>query len=185
MAGCPVKVDEKDSVPLNGPLSAGCPIGCTSEALQSLSRVGDIFPDARPAPGQQLPLASEAVRSNIPKSGEGESEWVYPSPQRFFNAMQKKGWQPREQDMNTVVAIHNAVNERCWQEVLQYEKFHRCPNPKLARFQGLPADVSPKAWLLHWTGSMLPYDRHDWTVDRCGTPVRSGYSCVLLLFFWL
>jgi len=87
--------------------------------------------------------------------------------------------------MNTVVAIHNAVNERCWQEVLQYEKFHRCPNPKLARFQGLPADVSPKAWLLHWTGSMLPYDRHDWTVDRCGTPVRSGYSCVLLLFFWL
>eukprot|EP01048_Picozoa_sp_COSAG05_P040767 COSAG05_NODE_21076_length_274_cov_1.188571_1_plen_48_part_10 len=47
--------------------------------------------------------------------------WEYPSPQMFFNAMRRKGHNPREEDMATVVAIHNSVNERAWTEVMKWE----------------------------------------------------------------
>ncbi len=31
--------------------------------------------------------------------------------------MKRKGWSPSEHDMQSVVAIHNGVNERAWSEV--------------------------------------------------------------------
>ena len=65
-----------------------------------------------PAPGQRKPLSTARVESTIPTSADGA--WVYPSDQMFYNAMRKKGYEPREEDMRTVVAIHNAVNERTW-----------------------------------------------------------------------
>ena len=65
-----------------------------------------------PAPGQRKPLSTARVESTIPTSADGA--WVYPSDQMFYNAMRKKGYEPREEDMWTVVAIHNAVNERTW-----------------------------------------------------------------------
>ena len=33
------------------------------------------------------------------------------------NAMKRKGYSPQEEEMDAVVAIHNAVNERAWAEV--------------------------------------------------------------------
>ncbi len=39
--------------------------------------------------------------------------WVYPSEQMFYNAMKRKGWQPSEDDMAAVVAIHNAGAPEC------------------------------------------------------------------------
>jgi len=39
----------------------------------------------------------------------------------------------------------------------------------LFRFEGRDGDYSPKARLLNYLGINLPFDRHDWTVDRCGT----------------
>jgi hypothetical protein len=53
--------------------------------------------------------------------------------------------------MPTVVAIHNAVNERAWQHVLSWEALHECdcPLPKLLRFKGRPSEYSPKARLLN------------------------------------
>lgn len=51
----------------------------------------------------------------------GSDNWVYPSQQQFFNAMLRKGWSPREEDMPQVVAIHNTVNERTWAEVRKWE----------------------------------------------------------------
>merc|ERR1712110_163567 len=57
-----------------------------------------------------------------------------------------------------VVAIHNAVNERAWHEILRYE--------------GLQGELSPKAQLLGFFGRSAPFDRHDWHVDRCGQRVR-------------
>lgn len=94
----------------------------------------------------------------------------------FFNAMKRKGWSPTEDDMTAVVAIHNAVNERAWKEILQWEKANgsaeTCGGPRLLRFRGLPQDFSPKARLLNMLGYKLPFDRHDWIVDRCGKEVR-------------
>ena len=37
---------------------------------------------------------------------------------------------------------------------------------------GSRRDYSPKARLLNMLGYKLPFDRHDWIVDRCGREVR-------------
>jgi cytochrome c heme-lyase len=178
----------------------------------------------RPGPGQTKLLSTHRVKSTIPQA-DTDDTWQYPSQQMFYNAMKRKGYNPHEEDMDSVIAIHNAVNERTWQEVLQWERTHceTCPTPKLLRFQGRPADLSPKvrgllvgkhrarwrvvtdvvpvpalrprcvtsrlrrlscatrslfcflcakARLKSLVGYSPPFDRHDWIVDRCGTPVR-------------
>ena len=59
-----------------------------------------------------------------------------------------------------------------------------CGPPRLKKFEGRPGDISPKARLLNLLGYRLPFDRHDWTVDRCGQEVR----CEIALYFariWL
>ena len=134
-----------------------------------------------PAPMQQMPLDTARQVSTIPK-GEFNPEtqdsastaWEYPSPQMFFNAMRRKGYQPSEHDMGMVVAIHNAVNERTWTEVLRWEALHKssCGDPKLLKFEGRPKDLTPRARINSLFGYDLPFDRHDWVVDRCGTEVR-------------
>lgn len=62
--------------------------------------------------------------------------------------------------MDIVVPIHNAVNERCWEEILAWERdaaggeagaargssWQMCGGPKLVSFQGRPKDVTWKAW---------------------------------------
>lgn len=134
-------------------------------------------------PGQTEALPTQRAKSSIPKGSftpphqqgvEEEDTWVYPSEQQFYNAMKRKGWNPKEHDMAFVVAIHNAVNEKTWKEVMKWEKkFHcDCEEPKLLKFQGRPNDMSPKARLLSLMGYNPPFDRHDWTVDRCGKQVR-------------
>ena len=42
----------------------------------------------------------------------------------FYNAMKRKGWDAKEEDMPQVVAIHNTVNERAWQEVRRSDWSH-------------------------------------------------------------
>jgi hypothetical protein len=129
-----------------------------------------------PAAMQRMPLDTSRQVSTIPKSDynpdhqdDTKQLWEYPSPQMFFNAMRRKGYQPSEHDMNMVVAIHNAVNERAWSEVLAWENMHKssCGQPKLLKFEGRPKDLTPRARLKSWMGYALPFDRHDWTVDRC------------------
>lgn len=50
-------------------------------------------------------------------------------------------------------------------------QFSTCGQPRLVRFQGRPRDLTPKARIRSWLGYTLPFDRHDWTVDRCGRQV--------------
>jgi len=99
---------------------------------------------------------------------------MYPSEQQFFNAMKRKGWDAKEEDMKLVVSIHNNVNDKAWSEILKWEELHeaQCDCPKLARFLGRPKELSPKATLRSWIGYSKPFDRHDWYVDRCGQQVR-------------
>lgn len=51
----------------------------------------------------------------------GTGNWVYPSEKMFFDAMKRKGYDARETDMKTVVPIHNAVNEKAWEHIKQWE----------------------------------------------------------------
>lgn len=48
--------------------------------------------------------------------------WVYPSEKMFFDAMKRKGYSSKETDMQMVVPIHNAVNERAWKEIKEWER---------------------------------------------------------------
>jgi len=98
--------------------------------------------------------------------------WVYPSEQQYYNAMKKKGYNPPEQDIGAILAIHNMVNETGWQLVKEWEAFRGNLSPKLKRFEGKPQVLSPKARFLTWVGVPPPFDRHDWIVDRGGQEVR-------------
>jgi len=81
-----------------------------------------------------------------------------------------------ENDISSVVALHNNMNEKTWQKVLEWEAILNPSKqtPKLSRFLGRPSDLSPKARFKNMFLSYpLPFDRHDWTVIRKdGTEVR-------------
>jgi cytochrome c heme-lyase len=155
--------------------SSGCPvIGADRYDERNLMPApqgnnAPVFPD------QKKPLNVDRQVSSIPtaETSEKEGNWVYPSEQMFYNAMKRKGWTPSEEDMTAVVAIHNAVNERAWREIISWEAHQGvCDAPRLVKFRGRPRDYSPKARILNMLGYKLPFDRHDWIVDRCGREVR-------------
>ncbi|KAJ2582486.1 Cytochrome c1 heme lyase, partial [Coemansia sp. RSA 1836] len=154
-----------------------------------------IVPEQTTSPDQGGSLSTTRTISSIPRASRyqtaGASEcpalheepaagakskdmWIYPSEQMFYNAMKRKNWNPDTGDMKTVVPIHNAVNERCWRHILEWEgmRANDCGGPKLLRFEGKAKELTPKARLRSWLGYQLPFDRHDWTVDRCGKEVR-------------
>lgn len=121
------------------------------------------------------PVNHEVETGADPVSGN----WVYPSEKMFFDAMKRKGNDnARTADMRVVVPIHNAVNERAWKEILQWEAPYtgtgpgQCGGPRLHSFAGLSTNMSPKARLNTLLGYTAPFDRHDWIVDRCGTQVE-------------
>lgn len=83
-----------------------------------------------PSPDQPFPLPTDRVKSSIPKADTQNNEtWEYPSEQMFWNAMLRKGWkwkddQIQQNDMSNIIRIHNANNEKAWREVLKWEAFH-------------------------------------------------------------
>jgi cytochrome c heme-lyase len=124
------------------------------------------------------------VASSIPKAGavseDGKQEsWTYPSQQMFWNAMLRKGWRWKDDEisqdsMAAIIRIHNANNEDAWSEVLKWEALHakECGHPALKHFGGKATQFSPRARFRSLLGYELPFDRHDWIVDRCGRDVR-------------
>jgi len=132
-----------------------------------------------PAPNQTEELNVNRVSSSIPKGGSDDQTWLYPSPQMFWNALVRKDKVDGadESDMETVVAVHNNMNENTWLQVLSWESLHPVSGPegseaKLLRFLGRPDELSPKARLKMLFGHPAPFDRHDWIVDRGGKQVR-------------
>ncbi|KAH6573749.1 hypothetical protein BASA83_001874 [Batrachochytrium salamandrivorans] len=143
-----------------------------SSELNPLNMMPSLSQDK--AIGQVSALPTERTLSGIPRSTSGEN-WEYPSPQQFFNALKRKGKDAPEEEIPVMVDIHNFLNEACWQEIIKWEsKYHcDCRNVKLLKFQGRPDDLSPKAWFYTtFRGVERPFDRHDWTINRCGTDVR-------------
>jgi len=126
-----------------------------------------------PAAGQVCPLSKDREVSSIPKADE-EANWVYPSPQQFYNALLRKNKEAEAEAMGAVVHVHNVTNERTWQRVMDWERLHAasCATPKLLRFVGRSGDLS---WGARWSRALSyrgePFDRHDWFVDRCGQKV--------------
>lgn len=171
---CPMHQTQTSTPP------SGCPMHQESAEQRSDIDPKNMMPppNQMPSPGQPFDLPTHREVSTIPKGGT-ETNWVYPSQQMFWNAMIRKGWRWKDEDiepkdMDDIIKIHNANNEQAWQEVLKWEALHarECGHPKLLRFGGKAKEFSPRARIRHWMGYELPFDRHDWIVDRCGKHVR-------------
>ena len=187
--GCPVKHN-----PSPQQQNSGCPVKAHPEYnvySQPIDKTNNMPKGAAtqlPNANQTMELPTQRVSSTIPKGGtdeSGSSTWTYPSPQQFYNALSRKGKFnanggeseiASEEDMESVVALHNNMNEKTWAKVVEWERqtYGEETSPKLLKFCGRPHDLAPKAALKHYLlGHPLPYDRHDWTVLRDdGTTVR-------------
>ncbi|CAJ0757220.1 17366_t:CDS:10 [Entrophospora sp. SA101] len=177
-SNCPMHNEKPDGTTKNDNKSS-CPITHSGDALSPENQIPTNLGHL-PAPGQQIPLPTHRLTSSIPKAYSAEY-WEYPSPQQFYNALVRKGWETPEDSVETMVDIHNFLNEAAWNEILKWEstKKCKCGDPKLLRFRGRPHELSPKARMLQWAGKIFsfmgtppPFDRHDWTIDRCGKEVR-------------
>jgi cytochrome c heme-lyase len=78
--------------------------------ISTIPRASKVDKDARPANSER--------ESGVSESGN----WIYPSEKMFFEAMKRKGHKGEAADMKTIVPIHNAVNEKAWQEVKEWER---------------------------------------------------------------
>ncbi|KAJ4859645.1 cytochrome c/c1 heme lyase domain-containing protein [Trichoderma breve] len=155
----------------------------SSYIWSSPSPTADNLPANHPAiPSTTSPsnLETSRVTSTIPRSFTNSDEyasgnWVYPSEKMFFEAMKRKGYDAREVDMKTVVPIHNAVNERAWQHIKEWEAPYltdsKCDGPRLSSFANKSTRMTPTARINTILGYTAPFDRHDWVIDRCGVRV--------------
>ncbi|KAH8602138.1 cytochrome c1 heme lyase-like protein [Bisporella sp. PMI_857] len=138
-----------------------------------VDRVVSTIPRASPVDktGGVQPANSEK-ESGVSEGGN----WIYPSEKMFFEAMKRKGHSGEPADMKTIVPIHNAVNERAWKEIKEWERpwgsKEKCGGPKLYSFLGLSKNMTPKARINTIMGYTAPFDRHDWVIDRCGTKIE-------------
>src|SRR6266404_6654994 len=77
---------------------------------------------------QTIDLPTERTSSSIPRDGAGN--WEYPSPQQFYNALARKGLETPEDEIETMVQIHNFLNEKAWEEVQKWEaQANQCVSP--------------------------------------------------------
>ncbi|CAI5759978.1 unnamed protein product [Candida verbasci] len=154
---CPVLTDSSDINPLNN-------------MPHSLS--------SQKAPGQTINLSTQRTTSTIPSADN--SLWEYPSPQQMLNAMLRKGKlnaDVPEDAVESMVEVHNFLNEGAWQQILEWEAPYTQDTkiePRLKNFTGKPFDMSPKARFYLLLGEFFPesfntvppFDRHDWFVLR-------------------
>lgn len=140
--------------------------GCSSETLAD-----------DPSYKSKANLPTEREVSSIPRT-DTRANWIYPSQKQFYEAMKRKNWSPEATDMQTVVPIHNHVNELAWRNILNWERAYldeceaKCGGISLTSFKGDLKKLTPRAWFkLAVLGQEKPFDRHDWLVDRCGIEV--------------
>ncbi|KAL2162358.1 hypothetical protein VTH06DRAFT_7271 [Thermothelomyces fergusii] len=215
-AGCPMHKAAADALapaPASKPAPASCPIPhgnpATNTALsscpvthssqdssqeQEASMLSKLNPlnymfqtiSQERAPNQTYALPTERDESSIPR-GTGEGNWEYPSPQQMYNALLRKGYTDTDiTAVESMVAVHNFLNEGAWSEVVEWERrFGRglsrgweiskrgeenAPfelrrleaqeggrvQPALIRFQGRPKDMTPKAAMIQLLGRIYP-----------------------------
>lgn len=180
---CPYVPPEKkaDAEAPHKPSSGG---GGLLEKLNPLNFMPSNLSQERAA-HQTVDLPTSREASSIPR-GDG-SRWEYPSPQQMYNAMLRKGYTDTPQDaVESMVAVHNFLNEGAWAEILEWERrFGRgiahgwresgrgeegCaddllerwpagvsgPPPSLVRFMGRPGELTPKARMMAFMGQVWP-----------------------------
>ncbi|KAF8887289.1 cytochrome c/c1 heme-lyase [Infundibulicybe gibba] len=171
-ASCPI--DHESTKPTAAPMPHR-PLWCESAQ-----------PDALPttSPCTQSDRRPPHNPCGILHTRDTSVRWEYPSPQQFYNALVRKGWETPEEHVETMVEIHNFLNEQAWLEVLKWEKRqYPADDVQLARLRGRPGEMSPKARFWMFAGWLLPsrfnaeppFDRHDWVVRRPQTGEEVRY----------
>lgn len=126
-AKCPVDHDAQQAMLKAKSSAAKCPVPHdTKDDLNPLNSIPKNLSIAK-QPGQVMDLSTERTASSIPRArdAEGQDEgdvWDYPSPQQFYNALVRKGWETPEESMEVVTEIHNFLNEAAWEEVMKWER---------------------------------------------------------------
>lgn len=143
----------------------------------------------RESAAQTIALPVDREISSIPRSSSdpNKGNWVYPSPQQMYNAMVRKGYTDTPQDaVESMVAVHNFLNEGAWAEVVEWERRFspglahgwvqsrrgeegsvagamielvaddRLPQPRLMRFEGRSDAPTPKSRMLQVMGWIYP-----------------------------
>jgi cytochrome c heme-lyase len=121
-----------------------------------------------------LPTPASANNEHSATHDAATGNWVYPSQEQFFNATKRKGHEAAPGDMASVVPIHNAVNERAWKQIQDWERgwgAEKCGGPRLVSFAGDSKALTPRARWNALMGYAPPFDRHDWVVERCGKKI--------------
>lgn len=153
-------------------LSSGCPWLNKKNKNNPILNPRNMMPEMPQsvAQGQKKRLSTDREVSSIPKTDSGDKKWEYPSPQQFYHALLRRNKSAEEDDMDSVVWVHNQVNEDSWRQVLDWESeyAHQCKEPSLQRFVGNSEKISPAAWIRTKMFGQVLFDRHDWFVDRCG-----------------
>ncbi|GAB7361420.1 hypothetical protein MBLNU230_g1476t1 [Neophaeotheca triangularis] len=144
---------------------------------REISTIPRAFPNADPTSLNHAERAALPPANSQGDTGHdaASGNWIYPSQEMFFKAMERKGHAPQTSDMGSIVPIHNAVNERAWSQILDWEGrlADKCGGPKLVSFSGDSKKLTPRAvWNMWVKGYQRPFDRHDWVVDRCGERVE-------------
>ncbi|KAF7356343.1 Cytochrome c heme lyase [Mycena venus] len=187
VGGCPVPHDGPSK---SSPKLAQCPID--HESISPLNQMPQNLSQS-PAPSQALALPTSRTISSIPRGDTDTAErWEYPSAQQFYNALMRKGKvapgveKEELEHVETMVEIHNFLNERAWEEVVRWERRvgeDSGDDIQLARFKGRPGEMSPKARIWQFAGWLMPsrfnteppFDRHDWIVRRPKTGEEVRY----------
>lgn len=189
----------QESTPAVPPADSACPYVPpeSSEPTDSLNPLNFMFanlPQTR-APGQKIALPTEREVSSIPRGTDmGEGNWEYPSPQQMYNAMKRKGHEDTPEDaVESMVAVHNFLNEGAWSEIVQWEnefgggvinalkekheeqleEGHQAPWPRLLRFQGRSKELTPKAKILQMLGRVSP-EKYGYVVPSFWDTVTDG-----------
>lgn len=136
-------------------------------------------------------LSNEREVSGIPRTGQNDKNWIYPSEQQFYDAMKRKkiNSNGNELDMKTVIPIHNNVNERVWKYIESWENFKSNNQDQdnklsLTSFKGDSKKITPRAWIRHYIFGMdLPFDRHDWIVNH--STEKKSYNIDYVIDFYM
>lgn len=145
-----------------GPLSASQKRALSLDRTYSSiprSSDGSVAPAASAAPAA-CPVAHGDMKGKAKAADQdaaSANNWVYPSPQQFYNALMRKGKETPEESVDSMVEIHNFLNEKAWDEIRRWED-RRSPNERieLARFEGRPDQLSPKARYHLFLGRLFP-----------------------------
>jgi cytochrome c heme-lyase len=127
-----------------------------------------------PSEGDVIPSSAIPASSHQGNSSDGSS-WLNPSANQLYRALARKNKSIEPHDALAVANIHQVVTDNTWLAIMEYESRYsaQCKEPKLLRFYGMDGVYSAKAKLMNWLRfSPLPFDRHDWIVDRCGKQVK-------------